>query len=107
MVNDVARAFFEADATRPIAVEIPQECRTKEDEQNDMVAVLKESLYGTRDAAMNPQREVQKPMKGCGFEVGLYNVCTFYNKEKCLKTMVHGDDFSTVGSREHAGWFGE
>ena len=40
MVCDVARAFFEAEATRLICVELPSEAKTKEDEDNDNVAVL-------------------------------------------------------------------
>ena len=53
MVNDVARAFFEAKATRNICVELPDEARTEEDIAQDTVGHLQMSLYGTRDAAQN------------------------------------------------------
>ena len=57
MVNDIARVFFEAPATRPIAVELPAE---DNDGEGDMVGLLLQSLYGTRDAARSLQLEVQK-----------------------------------------------
>ena len=56
MVNDVARAFFEAPIQRQVCVEIPQEDKEKYEE--DCVGLLVKSLYGTRDAAMNFQKEV-------------------------------------------------
>ena len=65
-----------------------------------MVAYLQQSLYGTRDAAANFQLEVRKVMKSAGFEVGKYNVSTYYNAQRKLRTLVHGDDFVTVCNRE-------
>ena len=51
MVNDVSRAFFEAKAIRKLCVELPSECPESWGGAN--VGLLKQSLYGTRDAAMN------------------------------------------------------
>ena len=53
MVNDVARAFFEAPAMRNICIEIPKEDMSEADRRHDKVGHLRMSLYGTRDAAMN------------------------------------------------------
>ena len=53
MVNDVARAFFEAKAIRKLCVELPAECVEGCGGHND--GLLRQSLYGTRDAAMNWQ----------------------------------------------------
>ena len=53
VVNDVARAFFEAPAIRNVCIEIPKEDLTEADMRHDKVGHLKMSLYGTRDAAMN------------------------------------------------------
>ena len=74
MISDVARAFFEADAKRELCVELPAEAKTAKDEAEDNVAFLKKSLYGTRDAAQNFQREVQRFMEASGFKVGKYNM---------------------------------
>ena len=60
MINDVARAFFEAPAVRNICVEIPDEDLTAKDRQSDNVGHLRMSVYGTRDAAMNWQEEVAR-----------------------------------------------
>ena len=56
MINDVSRAFFEAAATRAIAVELPEEALTEEEKNQDLVGILLKSLYGTRDAAANFQK---------------------------------------------------
>ena len=53
MVNDVARAFFEAPAMRNVCIEIPKEDLLEADKRLDKVGHLRMSLYGTRDAAMN------------------------------------------------------
>ena len=68
MVNDVARVFFEAPVEREIEVELPEEdgggpgC--------PMVGLLQKSLYGTRDAAVNFQKEIKKFMKDQGYSTG-------------------------------------
>ena len=80
MINDVARAFFEAKATRPICIELPEEARTEEDVQQDMVGLLKMSLYGTRDAALNWQEEVGREMKSWGFIRGKFNPYIYYHE---------------------------
>ena len=63
------------------------------------------SLYGTRDAAMNWQEEVAKEMGKWGFLRGKYSPCLYWHKGLGLKTMVHGDDFVTVGTRRAAAEF--
>ena len=98
MINDVARAFFEAKATRMICVELPEECAEAEGGRN--VALLNMSLYGTRDAAMNWQEEVAKQMRKWGFSRGKYNPCLYSHSEWKIRVFLHGDDFASVGSRE-------
>ena len=53
MLNDVARAYFEAPVKREICIELPEEDWAPEDGQEDLVGMLHKSLYGTRDAASN------------------------------------------------------
>ena len=105
MLNDVAKAFFEADMIKELCVEIPTEDKTEEDWNRDNVGFLKKSLYGTRDAAANFQREVGKVMTKNGFSTGKYNVSTYMHPDRNLKTLVHGDDFVTVGRRKEVVWF--
>ena len=100
MVNDVARAFFEAPAMRNICIKIPKEDMSEADRRHDKVGHLRMSLYGTRDAAMNWQDEVAKEMRKWGFTRGQYNPCLYYHRQRNIRTFLHGDDFATVGTRE-------
>ena len=100
MINDVARAVFEAKATRDVCVELPEEDISPEDRRRDMVGHLVMSLYGTRDAAMNWQEEVARVMRSWGFTRGKYNPCLCMHKELGVDTLVHGGDFVTTGHRE-------
>jgi len=65
MAVDVKRAYFYAPATRPIYVEIPLEDRVPGDDNN--VAKLNLSFYGTRDAAMNWVSAYTKVLVDKGF----------------------------------------
>ena len=58
------------------------------------------SLHGTRDAAMNWQEEVAKEMAKWGFKRGRYNPCLYWHPKSGLMTLVHGDDFVSVGRKE-------
>jgi len=98
MINDVARAFFEASSTRKVCVELPEE--SLEGRGGDNVALINKSLYGTRDAAMNWQEEVATQMKKWGFSRGRYNPCLYHHEGWHLRVFLHGDDFASVGTRE-------
>ena len=91
--------FFEAKATRKVCIELPDEDKTPEDIRKDNVGLLQMSLYGTIDAATNWQEEVAKEMLAWGCSRGRYNPCLYFHKATGLKTLVHGDDFVSVGSR--------
>ena len=88
MVNDVSRAFFEADASRTVCIELPPE---SPDFAPGVVGLLKKSLYGTRDAAANFQLEVARFMSKTGFARSRYNPCLFYHPGRQVPCLVHGD----------------
>ena len=98
-IDDVSRAFFEAAATRDVCIELPAEDMTEKDWHDDLVGYLLKSLYGTRDAAMNWQEEIAKVLLQDGYERGKYNPCLYWHPKRKVKTLVHGDDFVSVGSR--------
>ena len=104
MINDVSRAFFEAPMQRHICIELPEEELEEHERGKKLVGHLRQSLYGTRDAAANFQKEVKKVMLAIGFHVGLYNPCTYHHSGRQLKCLVHGDDFVTVGDRADCEW---
>ena len=102
MVNDVARAFFEAPVDREMAVELPEEDGGRPG--CPKVGLLQKSLYSTRAAAANFQKEIQKFMKDQGFQLKKYNASTYFHAGRGLKVMAHGDDFVSSGTREHLQW---
>ena len=44
-------------------------------------------------------------MKAWGFRQGKYNPCLYYHDKWDLRTLVHGDDFVTVGTRQETARF--
>ena len=100
MINDVARAFFEARVRRKVCVEIPPEDLNSNDVGKDLVGLLNMSLYGTRDAAKNWQEEAADAMKSWDFAQGKYNPCLYYHREWQIGSLIHGDDFVSVGGYE-------
>ena len=90
-----------------MCVEIPDEDLTPEDRRLDRVGHLQMSLYGTRDAAMNWQEEVAREMQKWGFRRGRYNPCLYYRQESGAMTLVHCDDFMSVGDETSLGRFKE
>lgn len=90
MINDISRAFFYAEALRPIYVEIPPEAREPGDDQ--MCWELNMSMYGTRDAAVNWHDTYSQHLRDIGYRQCRTNPCLFYHKERELRTLVHGDE---------------
>ena len=67
LISDVSRAFFEAAARRKVAVLLPDEAMEEGEDKSEVVGILRQSLYGTRDAATNFQHEVRRMMQKNGF----------------------------------------
>ena len=56
MIIDISRVFSEAPIQRDVCIELLEEDLDEDDEGNDLVGLLQQSLYGTRDAAaINPK----------------------------------------------------
>ena len=91
MMNDVRRAYFHAQATRDVYVEL-----AAEDPQygvGDQIGKLKLCLYGTRDAAINWQETSSRHLLDNCFVRGLGFPSVFVHKEWDIWTLVHGDDY--------------
>ena len=67
----------------------------------EIVGRLKRSLYGTRNAPLNWELTIRKIMMKLGFVQGKSNPCIYYHQKRDLRTVVHGDDFTTAGSYEN------
>ena len=70
-----------------------------------MCGLLEKSLYGTRDAALNWSEAYTQALLELGFAKGEANPCSFVNAEAGLETVVHGDDFLTIGPEDALQWF--
>ena len=62
---DVSRAYFHAKAQRPVLIRLPVEDRMAADAGK--VGLMKKSMYGTRDAASNLERDWQGHVQKWGF----------------------------------------
>ena len=99
LTSDVSRAFFEAPAKRKVAVRLPEEALQAGESRDRTVGLLQQSLYGTRDAAVNFQNEVKRMMQKFGYVQAKYNASLYYHPATGVRVMVHGDDFVAVGWR--------
>ena len=97
MINDIARAYFNAKLDRDLYVELPPEDR---EEGQDLVGKLMLCLYGIQDAARCWQDLLAAHLKEVGFHRGTGHPCVFYHDEWDVKTVVHGDDYASSGPAE-------
>ena len=102
MIHDISRAFFHAPAKRRVYVQLAAEDQGPGEE--NLCGRLNFSMYGTRDAAQNWYDAYSQHLKDIGFQQGLASPCTFYHKEKGIRTYVHGDDYVSVGRPKHLEW---
>ena len=101
---DVKRAHFVSKAVRELYVELPPEMRQ---EGRDLVGRLIKSLYGTRDAAANWERQILNDLTSLGFVRGMATPCVFFHPQRNLRVSVHGDDFTTLGKIDDLRWFSQ
>ena len=91
---DVSCAYFHAKAQRPVLVKLAAEdCRGKD---QGKVGLLTKSMYGTRDAASNWERD-GKGISKIGPRAGAECKKSVSQQEE---RFTHGDDFVVAGSKE-------
>ena len=78
--NKETRAYFHAKAQRPVLIRLPVEDRMGTDAGK--AELMKKSMYGTRDAASNWERDWQEHVKNWGFQLGLSWKNLFHHKER-------------------------
>ena len=62
-------------------------------------------MYGTRDAAQNWEVAYCQFMAESGFTSGKATPCTFHNRGRNIRVVVHGDDFTILGAERDLDWF--
>ena len=70
-----------------------------------MCGNLLRSMYGTRDAAQNWELECSRFMQDLGFNRGQASPCVSHHHSRNIMTVIHGDDFTLLGSAEDLDWF--
>ena len=70
---DVMRASVNADVTRDVYVQLPDE-----DSEDGMCGRLVKAVYGTRDAAQHFENEYMNFMTEMGFSPGMSTPCAFH-----------------------------
>ena len=98
---DVRRAYFHAKVKTETYVELPDEDKHQGE---DVAGKLRLSLYGTREAASNWEEEYSEHLIKEGFIKGKANPCIFRHKDKNIKTVVHGDDFTAAAKLSQLEW---
>ena len=61
------------------------------------VGLMKKSMYGTRDAASNWERDWQEHVRNWGFQLGLSSKNLCHHKENRVSGLTDGDDFVLTG----------
>jgi hypothetical protein len=92
---DISRAHFYAPAQREIFIQLPAE--DPRHSEPDICGQLLQSLYGTRDASSNWEREYSRVLTNGGFVKGIASPCHFWHQPWDIRLLVHGDDFFAVG----------
>ena len=92
---DARKAYYNAKPARPVYVTLPQE-----DAQAGMCARLNWCMYGTREAASRWTETYTKVLEDLGFRKGKASPCVFLHQSRQLRLVVHGDDFTTSGTRK-------
>ena len=102
MHTDASRAYFHAPSIRPVYVDIVNEDWVPGDDE--MCGKLNVSMCGTRDAASNWEAAYGGQLRIMGFRQGRSSSCLFRHDSRNIATLVHGDDFISVGKHDDLAW---
>ena len=97
---DVRKAHLNALCDQEVFVQLPEEAHAKK----GYVGKLKRWLYGCRGASSAWESEYTEKLEGVGFKRGKASAAVFYNAERDLRLVVHGDDFTFLGYSEDIEW---
>ena len=70
----------------------------------DVVGKQTRCVYGTRDAGMLWEETYRIALENIGFKTGLANPCLFNHAEFNIQVVVHGDDFTFLGTDDRLDW---
>ena len=67
---------------------------------SNVVARQMRCVYGTRDAGIFWKETYRIALENCGFVAGAANPCVFHYPDQDVPVVVHGDDFTALGTDE-------
>jgi hypothetical protein len=91
---DIRKAYFNGRPKRSLYVRLPPELGLP----RNMLGKLVRCMYGTRDAGAIWEQCYVDCLVGMGFEQGLGSPCCFYHSGWKVSVVVHGDDFTALGT---------
>jgi len=101
---DISKAYFNARTKEDSAVYValPPE---DPDHGKGLCGKLLVHMYGTRRAADGWHSESSEAPERIGFVRGESSACVFWHLQRRIISSVHGDDFTSAGSKESLDWF--
>ena len=93
---DVRKAYFNGKPTRNLYVRLPKEMGLP----RDMLGKLHWCLYGTRDAGHIWEIVYGEALVNMGFTQGVASPCCFHHAKWNVSLVVHGDDFTALGTED-------
>ena len=94
---DIRKAYFNGVPKRALFVRLPKEMGLGP----NAVARLDRCMYGTRDAAGIWESCYSDCLASLGFKPGVASPCCFFHEQWRVSVVVHGDDFTALGTAEN------
>ena len=98
---DVRKAYFNGIPKRNVYMSLPKELGLP----SHFVAKQVRCVYGTRDAGAIWEDCYRNALEDMGFISGVASPCCFVRKTNGLSVVVHGDDFTIIGTDPQLDWF--
>ena len=91
---DIRKAYFNGRPTRNLSMHFPKELGLP----SNVVARLVRCAYGCRDAGHIWEVCYRSALESIGFVTGAASPSCFYQKTRDISVVVHGDDFTALGT---------
>ncbi len=72
-----------------------------------MCGKLQKAVYGGRNAAQNWESQYESSFLRLGFTQGKSTPCVFYHKQREIRAVEHGDDFTSLADDDQLKWLHE
>ena len=97
---DAKKAYFNGIPKRNVFMRLPREMGLPA----HIVGLQVRCVYGTRDAGSIWEDCYRHTLETAGFKSGIASPCVFFHEGKNIACVVHGDDFTSLGSDSALDW---